>query len=143
MGRGRRVLAAALSPAVTGARDDWRSRLGSMPLHPLPGGLTLHEASTRRDRWRGLAGLGELPADRALHLRPCRAVDTLGMRFALDLVWLDRAATLCGSTVMGAGRQRVRKLIGRRCAPDPQICCSALAILRSVDGEIFIQAPFF
>ena len=72
-------------------RDDWRSRLGSMPLHRLPGGLTLHEATTRRDRRRGLAGLRELPADRALHLRPCRAVHTLGMRFALDLVWLDRA----------------------------------------------------
>ena len=48
-------------------------------------------ARTRRARLRGLAGLGALPARVALLLPACRSVHTFGMRFALDLVWLDAA----------------------------------------------------
>jgi uncharacterized membrane protein (UPF0127 family) len=40
---------------------------------------------------RGLAGLDDLPAGWGLHLAPCRSVHTVGMRFPLGLVWLDRA----------------------------------------------------
>ena len=47
------------------------------------------EATTLRARLRGLAGR-PLPAH-ALHLPRCRSVHTFTMRFALDLVWLDRA----------------------------------------------------
>jgi hypothetical protein len=39
---------------------------------------------------RGLAGLDDLPAGWALHLGPCRSVHTVGMRFPLGRVWLDR-----------------------------------------------------
>jgi uncharacterized membrane protein (UPF0127 family) len=38
----------------------------------------------------GLAGRRDLRAGVALHLPHCRSVHTFGMRFALDLVWLDR-----------------------------------------------------
>ncbi len=31
-----------------------------------------------------------LPAGHALHLPRCRSIHTFGMRFALDLVWLDK-----------------------------------------------------
>jgi hypothetical protein len=48
------------------------------------------EATTRRARLRGLAFRDAVPADEALHLPRCRSVHTFGMRFALDLVWLDR-----------------------------------------------------
>ena len=64
-------------------------RLRKLEQRDLPGGLTLHAARTRKTRGRGLAGLDELPADHALLLEPCRSIHTLGMRFALDLVWLD------------------------------------------------------
>ncbi len=64
-------------------------RLAPLPARTLPGGLTLHRANTRRTRGRGLAGLPDLPPDRALHLIPCRSIHTIGMRFALDLLWLD------------------------------------------------------
>jgi uncharacterized protein len=37
----------------------------------------------------GLALLDELPPDWGLHIPRCRSVHTFGMRFALDLVWLD------------------------------------------------------
>jgi uncharacterized membrane protein (UPF0127 family) len=65
-------------------------RLERLDRRPLPGDLTLLVASTRRARGRGLAGLAleALPADHALLLEPCRSVHTIGMRFALDLLWL-------------------------------------------------------
>jgi uncharacterized membrane protein (UPF0127 family) len=69
--------------------ERWRGRLADLPAKRLAGGLVVHVASSRAARRRGLAGLRSLPGDRALHLRRCRAVHTLGMRFALDLVWLD------------------------------------------------------
>jgi uncharacterized membrane protein (UPF0127 family) len=64
-------------------------RLDPLPERRLPGGLRLAVARSRRARLCGLAFLGELPADRALLLERCRSVHTFGMRFAVDLVWLD------------------------------------------------------
>jgi len=57
-------------------------------------GLTIVVASTRRARLRGLAGLCTLPRDHALLLERCRSVHTAGMRFSLDLLWLDGAGSL-------------------------------------------------
>jgi uncharacterized membrane protein (UPF0127 family) len=42
----------------------------------------------------GLAGRRDLPPGVALQLRRCRSVHTFGMRFALDLVWLDGAGAV-------------------------------------------------
>jgi uncharacterized membrane protein (UPF0127 family) len=42
-------------------------------------------------RLRGLIGRRDLPPQVALQLPRCRSVHTFGMRFALDLVWLDGA----------------------------------------------------
>jgi uncharacterized membrane protein (UPF0127 family) len=66
-------------------------RLGGLESRPLPGGLTLLVAGDRRTRRRGLAHLDAdaLPAGHALLFERCRSVHTIGMRFALDLVWLD------------------------------------------------------
>jgi hypothetical protein len=69
--------------------EAWRARLGRLPARVLPGGLVVHKARGPLARLRGLAGLPALPADRALHLPRTRSVHTFGMRFALDLVWLD------------------------------------------------------
>jgi uncharacterized protein len=41
-------------------------------------------------RLLGLAGLRSLPPDAGLLLPRTRSVHTFGMRFALDLLWLDR-----------------------------------------------------
>ena len=62
-----------------------------LPSRLLPGGLAVLLARSRRERRRGLAGLDALPDAVGLHLAPCRSVHTIGMRFALDLIWLDRA----------------------------------------------------
>jgi uncharacterized membrane protein (UPF0127 family) len=48
-------------------------------------------ARSFRARLAGLAMRRAPPAGRALLLPGCRSVHTFGMRFALDLVWLDRA----------------------------------------------------
>jgi uncharacterized membrane protein (UPF0127 family) len=65
----------------------WERRLARLPASDLGGGLRLHEARGMAARRRGLGGLDALPPDRALRLR-ARAVHTVTMRFALDLIWL-------------------------------------------------------
>lgn len=45
---------------------------------------------TARERMRGLLGRNLLPVDEALLLKRCASVHTFGMRFAIDVVFLDR-----------------------------------------------------
>lgn len=70
--------------------SDLDERFDGLELRELPGGLTLIVASTRRSMMKGLGGLDALPADHGLLLTRCRSIHTVPMRFALDLVWLDR-----------------------------------------------------
>ena len=42
------------------------------------------------ERMRGLLGKRGLPPGQALHIAPCNAIHTMGMRFTLDLAFLDR-----------------------------------------------------
>jgi len=95
---------------ATGRRR-WRTGAGAWTAWPPKSwgdGLTLHLARTYNERRRGLAGLDELPADHALHILKCFGVHTFGMRFDLDLIWLDKAeawsASIAGS---GAGASRL------------------------------------
>ncbi len=64
-------------------------RLEHLPVRDLPDGLRVADAITRRARGLGLARLDALPGDQALRIPRCRSVHTAGMRFALDLIWLD------------------------------------------------------
>lgn len=43
-------------------------------------------------RARGLLGRAGLAPGRALWLAPCRSIHTVGMRFAIDVVFLDRVS---------------------------------------------------
>jgi uncharacterized membrane protein (UPF0127 family) len=70
------------------------SRFDGLARHRLAGGLTLVVASTRVARGRGLARLDALAADHALLIERCRSIHTVGMRFALDLLWLDAAGAV-------------------------------------------------
>lgn len=72
---------------------DHIDRFADLPHRTLPGGVTLVEASTGKARRRGLSRLDSLPADHALHIRTL-SVHTFGMRFALDLIWLDNQGTV-------------------------------------------------
>lgn len=66
-------------------------RLRLLPGRVLPGGVLLITADSTVARLVGLAGLDALPPGHALWLPRCRSVHTIGMRFALDLLWLDAA----------------------------------------------------
>jgi uncharacterized membrane protein (UPF0127 family) len=86
-----------------------QDRLAALERRPLPGGLTLLVAGDRRARRRGLARLdpGALPGGHALLFERCRSVHTIGMRFALDLVWLDgEGAVVRSDRAVGPGRVR-------------------------------------
>jgi uncharacterized membrane protein (UPF0127 family) len=66
-------------------------RLPRAPLSPLQ--LVSCDVRCARDplaRLLGLAGLRTLPPAAGLLLPRTRSIHTFGMRFALDLVWLDR-----------------------------------------------------
>ena len=65
-------------------------RLDLLPRHALAGGLTVFEANGWRARLLGLALLDALPHEHALLIRRCRSVHTFGMRYPIDLVFLDR-----------------------------------------------------
>jgi uncharacterized protein len=66
-------------------------RLSRLPSTCVPvlAGFDVRVASTRRARLLGLAGLSGVEPGTALLLPRTRSVHTLGMLFALDLVWLD------------------------------------------------------
>jgi uncharacterized membrane protein (UPF0127 family) len=55
----------------------------------MPDGLVVHDATTRRARLLGLAGMRSLPPGHALLIPRCRSVHTFGMRFRLDVTFLD------------------------------------------------------
>jgi uncharacterized membrane protein (UPF0127 family) len=55
-----------------------------------PIATTVERAVTRTSRRRGLLGRDGLAASAALMLEPCAAVHTAFMRFAIDVVFLDR-----------------------------------------------------
>lgn len=48
-------------------------------------------ATTTFDRMRGLLGRRELPAGHGLLIEECGSIHTVGMRFVIDVIFLDRA----------------------------------------------------
>ncbi|MEA2441305.1 MAG: transcription elongation factor GreB, partial [Thermoleophilaceae bacterium] len=64
-------------------------RLQRLPSSTLNDGLTVHEATTVVARLLGLAFLKRIPSDHALLIPHCRSVHTFGMRFPIDVVFLD------------------------------------------------------
>ncbi|WJF91767.1 DUF192 domain-containing protein [Paraburkholderia bonniea] len=53
-------------------------------------GVRVATTETRQERMRGLLGRDHLPHEEALLLHPCRSIHTFGMRFAIDILFLDR-----------------------------------------------------
>jgi uncharacterized membrane protein (UPF0127 family) len=52
--------------------------------------LEVDVAATRAARRRGLLGRKSLGATEGLLLTPCKAVHTVGMRFPIDIIFIDR-----------------------------------------------------
>lgn len=55
-----------------------------------PIATSVERATTRATRKRGLLGRDGMPAGTALMIEPCPAVHTAFMRFAIDIVFIDR-----------------------------------------------------
>lgn len=56
----------------------------------------LRVADTHWTRLRGLLGTSALPAGDGLWIRPCRQVHMFGMRYPIDVVFLDENLTVVG-----------------------------------------------
>jgi len=52
-------------------------------------------AASFLSRLQGLLGRKELPRGQGLILKPCQAVHTLGMRFPIDVAFVDRHDRIC------------------------------------------------
>jgi uncharacterized membrane protein (UPF0127 family) len=70
------------------------NRLERLPRHRLNCSLSVVEARGCRARALGLAFLRELPPGLALLLPRCRSIHTFGMRFPIDLAFLEKAGTV-------------------------------------------------
>jgi uncharacterized membrane protein (UPF0127 family) len=68
------------------------ARLDRLPRIVLPGGAVLHEATSFSSRLLGLALLRELPPGHGLFIPRCRSVHTFGMRFPIDIAFVDSDA---------------------------------------------------
>src|SRR5215204_2206900 len=64
----------------------WESRLEGLPVIGLANGVRLVVADRPLARLAGLAVLRELPRRTGLVIPDCRSVQTVGMRFKLDLI---------------------------------------------------------
>ena len=61
-------------------------------------------ATSSEDRRRGLLGRSSLEAGEGMLLEPCMAVHTVGMKFAIDVVFLDkqrRVVAICPAVEPG------------------------------------------
>jgi uncharacterized membrane protein (UPF0127 family) len=103
-------------------------RLERLPSRRMRRGGVVHEATTARTRLLGLAFLRELPPGHALLIPGCRSVHTFGVRFAIDIVFLDEN----GAAV------RVERAVG----PRRVLCCRrAFAVLETRAGEAALFSP--
>ncbi|HEY1595662.1 MAG TPA: DUF192 domain-containing protein [Thermoleophilaceae bacterium] len=66
------------------------SRIGDYPFLELETGIRMHLAHTWRARLAGLALMPGLDPDEALVIPHCTSVHTFGMRFPIDVVFVDR-----------------------------------------------------
>ena len=83
-------------------------------------------------RKRGLLGRDGLPVDAALILAPCNAVHMFGMRFAIDVLFLDRRGSVIKRTI---GLQRNRIAVSWRAFATIEFCAGHPGVARTQLGD--------
>jgi uncharacterized membrane protein (UPF0127 family) len=79
------------------------------------------QAFTSESRRKGLLGCESLPPGEGLWILPCEGVHTFGMRFAIDIIYLDR-------------HRRVRKVVRNVRPWRISVCLSAHSVLELPAG---------
>jgi uncharacterized membrane protein (UPF0127 family) len=74
------------------------------------GSIDVRIAESRRERRRGLLALSEFAPNEGLLLTGCRSIHTIGMRFAIDAVLLDRKFRVLAVVPMRPGRLLLPRL---------------------------------
>ena len=81
------------------------------------------QAFTSQSRRKGLLGRESLPPGEGLWIRPCEGIHTIGMRFAVDVIYLDRA-------------RRVRKVLRNVRPWRFSVCLRAHSVLELPAGTV-------
>jgi uncharacterized membrane protein (UPF0127 family) len=92
--------------------------------------------STRRKR--GLLGRDAFPVDAALILAPCNAVHMFGMRFPIDVLFLDRRGVVIKRAL---GLQRNRIAIAWRAFATIEFCANHPGVERTQVGDTLAIEP--
>ena len=107
-------------------------RFDSFPGATCPAGCGSSRPTTRRTRGKGPGQAGRACRRRSrCTSSPCRSVHTFGMRFALDLIWLDRG----GARGPRGYRACRRGGCGPACARGRCSRCAPAARTRSVSAQ--------
>ncbi|MFF3626309.1 DUF192 domain-containing protein [Streptomyces sp. NPDC002164] len=96
---------------VTDAREGQGPRAPEAPEAPEAPAIPLRIAATYRTRSRGL--LGQDGIDGALLITPCGSVHTFGMRFTIDVAYVDRKFNVIAVRTMKPGRLGLPRLRAR------------------------------
>ena len=54
----------------------------------------VRKAETLKDRMIGLLGRNALPEDEGLWIVPCKSVHTIGMKFPIDVIFIDKSLSV-------------------------------------------------
>ena len=97
-------------------------------------GERVERAATWWSRFRGLLGRPELREGEGLLLEPCRAVHMIGMRYAIDVVFVDRDRRVV-ATYVGLAPGRTTR-IHRRAVAAIELTTGTLARTGTVTGDL-------
>ncbi|MDE1182023.1 DUF192 domain-containing protein [Paraburkholderia sp.] len=95
-------------------------------------GIKVSITETARERMRGLLGRDRLLSSEALLLRPCRSIHTFGMRFAIDVIFLDRHNRI---VAIHHDISKRRMLLSLRATQTLEMTAGSARQLRMVVGE--------
>ena len=97
-------------------------------------------AASLRDRVIGLLGRASLPAGEGLWILKCNAIHMIGMRFAIDVVFLDREQRVVRAAVNV--RPLRMRACWRRASSALELPVGTIAATRTVPGDVIEFVPF-
>ncbi len=86
-------------------------------------------ADTFFRRLKGLLGRRELPVGRGMLLKPANSIHTIGMKFAIDVLFLDRNGIIL---------KIIDNMPSGRISP---LIAGAKCVIETAGGELALKAP--